>query len=369
MARLGISVYPGHKGAEQDLEYIRKAGSYGFQRVFTCLLSVGDLKREEVVDRYRLRIDEAHKAGMEVMLDVDPAVFQRLGASYEDLRIFREMHADGIRLDAGFDAGAVSRMTYDRLGMKIELNASMDPKFIGYVLSYHPDRSRLVTCHNFYPQRYTGLRLEHFRQCNETIKGYGLDVAAFVSSGQEDAHGPWPVSEGLCTLEMHRGLPVDFQVRHLFAMGAVDDVLIANAYASDEELEACAKADPALLTFGFVPERELTDVEQAILHFEEGHVIRGDMNAYMLRSTKPRVTYRECPVPAAGTRDLKRGDVVIVNDRYPRYKGELQVVLKEMPNDGRKNVIGHLPGYEQMLLDHAEPWRTFSFVTCRNESA
>lgn len=320
MARLGISVYPGHKGAEQDLEYIRKAGSYGFKRVFTCLLSAGGLEREELVDRYRLRIDEAHKAGMEVMLDVDPAVFQRLGASYEDLRIFREMHADGIRL---------------------------------------------VTCHNFYPQRYTGLSLEHFRQCNETIKGYGLDVAAFVSSGQEDAHGPWPVSEGLCTLEMHRGLPVDFQVRHLFAMGAVDDVLIANAYASDEELEACAKADPAVLTFGFVPERELTDVEQAILHFEEGHVIRGDMSAYMLRSTKPRVTYRECPVPAAGTRDLKRGDVVIVNDRYPRYKGELQVVLKEMPNDGRKNVIGHLPGYEQILLDHAEPWRTFSFVTCR----
>lgn len=365
MARLGISVYPERGGTEQDLEYIRKAGDYGYERMFTCLLSVGDLKREELVDRYRLRIDEAHRAGMEVMLDVDPAVFQRLGASCEDLSIFRKMHADGIRLDAGFDAGTISRMTYNRQGMKIELNASMDPESIGYVLSYHPDRSRLVTCHNFYPQRYTGLSLEHFRKCNETVKGCGLDVAAFVSSRQEGAFGPWPVSEGLCTLELHRELPVDFQVRHLFATGLVDDVLIANAYASDKELEACAEADPAVLTFGFIPERELTDVEQAILHFEEGHVIRGDMSAYMLRSTQPRVVYRECQILPEGTRDLKRGDVVIVNDRYPRYKGELQVVLQEMPNDGRKNVIGHLPGYEQMLLDHAEPWRTFSFVMCR----
>ena len=41
---------------------------------------------------------------------------------------------------------------------------------------------------------------------------------------------------------------------------------------------------------------------------------------------------------------MKRGDVVIVNDEYNRYKGELQIVLMDMENDGRKNVIGHLSG-------------------------
>ncbi len=76
------------------------------------------------------------------------------------------------------------------------------------------------------------------------------------------------------------------------------------------------------------------------------------MSEYMARSTMPRVTYAKESVPPKNTRDLKRGDVVIVNDEYSRYKGELHIVLKDMPNDGRKNVIGHIPEDENMLLDY-----------------
>ena len=61
------------------------------------------------------------------------------------------------------------------------------------------------------------------------------------------------------------------------------------------------------------------------------------------------------------TRDLKQGDVVILNDGYLKYKGELHIVTKDMPNDGRKNVIGHLPEYEHVLLDYIEPWKVFAF--------
>ncbi|MCR1980175.1 DUF871 domain-containing protein, partial [[Clostridium] innocuum] len=67
-------------------------------------------------------------------------------------------------------------------------------------------------------------------------------------------------------------------------------------------------------------------------------------------------------VPPKNTRDLKRGDVVIVNDEYSRYKGELHIVLKDMPNDGRKNVIGHIPEDENMLLDYIKPWKSFGFM-------
>ena len=48
MARLGISIYPEHSTPEQDLAYIRKAGSLGYKRIFTCLLSVGDNTRESL---------------------------------------------------------------------------------------------------------------------------------------------------------------------------------------------------------------------------------------------------------------------------------------------------------------------------------
>ena len=103
MARLGISIYPEQSVLEEDLSYIRMAGKYGYQRVFTCLLSAGEKTKEELTEEFRLRIDEAHRQGMEVILDVNPAVFAKLGASYENLEAFAEMHADGIRLDEGFD--------------------------------------------------------------------------------------------------------------------------------------------------------------------------------------------------------------------------------------------------------------------------
>ncbi len=364
MARLGFSIYPEHSTPEQDVEYIRMAGRYGFERIFTCLLSVGDRTKEEVIRDFRVRIDAAHEEGMEVMLDVSPAVFERLGISYDHLDPFVEMHANGIRLDEGFNGAQTSAMTYNRQGLKIELNASTEMGFIENVMTHHPDRKKVVACHNFYPQKYTGLGLAHFNRCNEFIKKHRLTVAAFVSSNTEGAYGPWPVNEGLCTLEMHRGLPLDFQVRHLFALGNVDDILIANAYASEEEMKACAGVNPSVLTFGLLLEKELTETEQAVLDFSEGHVVRGDMSEYMLRSTWPRVTFAKESIPAENTRDLVRGDVVILNDGYSRYKGELHIVLKDMPNDGRKNVIGRLPEYEHILLDYADPWKPFAFTVC-----
>lgn len=362
MARLGISIYPEHSTVEEDIAYIKKAGSLGFKRIFTCLLSVEGKSREEVIGEFCQRADAAHEAGMEIIPDVSPAVFSMLGISYEDLSVFAEMHVDGIRLDEGFDGQKESMMTYNPQGLKVELNASTKLAYVANIMDHHPDREKLITCHNFYPQRYTGLSLAHFNRCNEAMKAMDLKVAAFVSSENPKAYGPWPVKEGLCTLEMHRDRPVDFQVRHLFATGMVDDVMIANAYATDEELKACAAVNPSILTFGLELEKELTPVEEAILDYEPKHVVRGDMSEYMIRSAWPRVTFAAESVPAANTRDLKRGDVVILNDGYQKYKGELHIVLKDMPNDGRKNVIGHLPEYEHILLDYTEPWKVFAFT-------
>lgn len=360
MAGLGISIYPEHSTKERDLAYIHQAGKYGFRRVFTCLLSVGEKEKGELIEEFRDLMDAAHEEGMEVILDVNPGVFTRLGITYDDLSFFHEIHADGIRLDEGFDGLRESLMTYNG-GLKIELNASGGGGYLQNVMENFPNLDRLVTCHNFYPQKYTGLSLEHFNRCNQEMKKHHLHTAAFVSSNNGKTFGPWPVNEGLCTLEMHRGLPIDLQVRHMFATRMIDDVLIANAYASEEELKACAKIVPGLLTFGFEAEKELTKAEADILYFSSQHANRRDISEYMVRSTAPRNAFSNAVIPAANTHDLKRGDVVILNDAYARYKGELHIVLKEMPNDGRKNVIGHIPERELFMLDYMEPGKVFAF--------
>lgn len=361
MGRLGISIYPEHSTVEKDIAYISLAAKYGCKRVFSCLLSVEGKTRDEIKVEFQTVIDHAHSYGMEVILDVAPFVFKNLNVTYDDLSFFKEMHADGIRLDEGFDGLKEALMSCNKEDLKVEINGSFGNQYIANIMSHYPNVDNLITCHNFYPQRYTGLSLKHFNKCNEDIKKYNLKTAAFVSSQVENTYGPWPVNEGLCTLEMHRDLPIDVQARHLFATRMIDDVIVANCYASEDEFKTLSKLRPGILTFKIAYEKELQESESKII-YEHEHFIRGDMSEYMARSTFPRVTYAKESVKPENTRDLKRGDVIIVNDNYSRYKGELHIVLKDMPNDGRKNVIGRIPDEESMLLDYIEPWRPFAFL-------
>lgn len=360
MSRLGISLYPEHSTLAQDKAYISLAAKYGFQRIFTCLLSVKK-SREDILKEFKECIDHAHANHMEVIVDVAPFVFDQLQISYDDLSFFQMMHADGIRLDEGFDGLKEALMSYNPQNLKIEINASFGNKSLDNIMSHYPKLENLITCHNFYPQRYSGLSYEHFMHCNRAIKNLNTKIAAFVTSQESDTFGPWPVYDGLPTLEMHRNLPIDVQARHLFATRMIDDVIVSNCFASEAELATLSKIDPGILTFKVTLERELQPIESKII-YEHHHFVRGDMSPYMARSTMPRVTYQAESVKPLNTRELKRGDVIIVNDAYTRYKGELQIVLTDMPNDGCKNVVGRIGDDEKMLLDFIKPWVSFAFM-------
>ncbi|MEH7403500.1 phospho-sugar glycosidase domain-containing protein [Gottfriedia acidiceleris] len=177
----------------------------------------------------------------------------------------------------------------------------------------------------------------------------------------ESTYGPWPVNEGLCTLEEHRFLPIDVVARHLFATGLVDDVIVANAYASEDELKSLSKVNPAKLSFKIDLTDNVSDVEKEII-FKFPHFVRGDMSEYMARSTMPRISYKDANIESHHTHELKRGDIVIINNEYGRYKGELHIILKDMPNDGRKNIVGRIPENELKLLDYIDPWRVFEII-------
>jgi hypothetical protein len=65
---------------------------------------------------------------------------------------------------------------------------------------------------------------------------------------------------------------------------------------------------------------------------------------------------------AHDTRDIQRGDVLIDNENYGQYKGETQIALKEMKNDGRVNVVGKIAADELFLLDFLKPWSSFKLT-------
>jgi len=263
---IGISLYPEHASFERNAAYVERAAAHGCTRVFSCLLSAeGD--RASLAGEFSALSRVCHDHGMEVVLDVAPAVFSRVGARPDDLSFFAEAGADGIRLDEGFGGPDVAAMTADPHCLVVELNASTADGSLEAALACGADKGRLQACHNFFPQRYTGLGLDFLVRESARAKDAGVRLAAFVSSSAPSAFGPWPGADGLPTLEMHRGLPVSFQARHLYALGLVDDLLVSNCFATDDELAALAAARPGTIGNGRIPRR-----------WDRGPRIRSDRN-------------------------------------------------------------------------------------------
>ena len=360
MKRLGISVYPNHMDLDEIVNYIHLAGKYGFKRIFTCLISVGDKDTDNVIDEFKIMLNAAKQEDMEVIADIDPAIFKKLGATIYDLSIFKKIGLDGIRLDMGFSGQEEAIMSFNDYGLKVELNISNGTKYVDNILSYKANLNNIYGCHNFYPHKYTGLSYEHFIKCSKQFKELGINVAAFVNS-QTAQHGPWPVSEGLCTLEMHRSLPIDVQAKHLIATNYVDDIIVANCFATEEELKLLSELNKEKLTFTVEFNEYARDLDKKIV-LEEYHYNRGDVSEYMIRSTQSRVKYKSESFPPVNTPDIQKGDILIDSDLYTRYAGELQIALKEMKNEGKTNVIGKIVDDEKFLLDFIEPWSSFGFI-------
>lgn len=223
------------------------------------MLEVKD--KEKVSQKFSEIIDYAKDKGFEAIFDIAPAIFDKLGISYDDLNFFARLGADGIRLDEGFDDNKEVMLSYDPEGLAIELNMINNVAYLENILSYEANEPFIYGCHNFYPQEGSALSYDFFVSCSQRFKRPGIKTAAFVTS-QSAKFGPWDVNDGLPTLEMYRYLPLELQARHLFATGSIDTVIIGNAYASEEELKQLAAVDRYKLSLGieFVP--QATELEK-----------------------------------------------------------------------------------------------------------
>lgn len=360
MGKLGISIYSEKTTEEAIYNYIDKASKYGFSRIFSCLLSVNDTK-ENIKNKFKKINEYAKSKGFEIIVDVSPRVFDELGISYKDLSFFKEIGADGLRLDMGFTGSEESLMTFNDENLKIEINMSNNTNYIDTIMNYMPNKDNLIACHNFYPHRYSGLNFEHFMRCTERFNKYGLRTAAFITSQNEGTFGPWPVTDGLPTLELHRNLPIEVQAKHLIALGNINDIIISNCYPTEEEMKKLGSMRKDMVTFDLELVDGVPEVEQKIL-FEEMHFNRGDLSDNLVRSTQSRVKYKGHDFELFNAPEIiKKGDVVIESSEYGHYAGELQIALNDMKNSGKSNVVGRIKEEEIFILDYIKPWQKFNF--------
>ncbi len=379
---LGVSVYPDISPLSEIKQYFQMVSKYGFTRVFSSMFSVEGTK-DEVLHYFDELIRAAHEYGLEVSLDVNPECFARMGAAPDDLSVFDSIHCDIVRMDMSFGFEGDLKLLQNPYGIKIEFNASAKTgDEIRELFAAGADPDRLLFCHNFYPQRYTGLRWDKFLRVNKEVREAGARLAAFVSSHAPNTHGVWDAVDGLPTVERLRDLPIDLQMRIMLATGNVTDILIGNAYASEEEVRSmCEVLKDRVLTgddpdesndpmIAFVkqmglradqPQKVLKVIfepdalpieKEDVLHFFP-QIDFGDSSEWIWRSRLPRVFYKkETFTPRdPGKEYFERGDVVIVNDSYKHYAGEVQIVRMPMKCDGQRNLVARLAPGEDMLLD------------------
>jgi uncharacterized protein len=386
MISLGVSVYPEQEKIEEIDAYLRLASKYGFTKVFTSLFSVPGTK-EEVINYFKSFSEIAHKYGMQISGDANGEFFSKIGATETDLSVFKEMGMDTIRMDFSFNDERDVALINNKEGIHIEMS-TVFVDAVEKAIKNGANVENLSTCHNFYPERYTAPKFEQINDFNNYWQSKNMKVAIFISSQVEGTHGPWPVSDGLPTLEDHRNLPIDIQLRHCLVMNNVDEVLIGNAFASEEEFKDIDRVMkevfinvPVNDDFGFfkdfiphgdiqrVPfniklEEDISDIEKEILFDYPTHNDMGDCLNYMLRSRWTRMIYKGKSIPErkCAKTHYTRGDVVIVNDNLAHYRAEVQIVLKDIEVDGQRNLLGRISEEEIMLLDYMKGTEVFGFI-------
>lgn len=395
MATLGVSVYPEMRPLKEIHAYLKRSASYGFTRVFSSMFSMPETPAEVLATFSELN-KVAHKHGMRVSLDVNPACMKRLGATPADLSVFANIGTDILRMDGAYGEDDNVRMLSNPYDMSIEYNASaLAPEHIEGLVSRGVNKNRMLACHNFYPQRYTGYRWDKFCQVNERLRSTGIRVGAFIASHAPGTHGVWDATCGLPTVERLRDYPADLQARILVAAGTTD-VFFGNAYASDEELASVQSAltpvephyvcdahramvrefssyvgtDLNLLNQRKVhvePLYDLLPVEKSILFDFFPHVDMGDSSEWIWRSRMPRSFFGSESIPMRRYAQdfFQPGDVVMVNDNYKHYAGEVQVVLKPIANDDTRNLVGRINAQEFMQFDVISDGDVVVFVTER----
>jgi len=358
MAKLGISIYPNRAPTKRWEEYLEQSAVYGFSRVFESLIGLSGLTREAIIEKYQPLNRYAHELGFEVIVDVAPVVLKQVGVTPFELSFFRDLGVNGFRLDEGYSGMEESVMTCNPYGLLVEINASIESHYVTTILDYQPVRSQLIACHNFYPQRNTGLSVSHFKKTSQRFQELGIRLAAFVSSEVKNSFGPWPSADGLPSMECHRDLLIECQVTHLLGMG-VDDIIIANCFPTEVELRKVKESFGIIPTLEVILDARTSETERKIL-FEELHISRGDISDKIVRSTLPRVKYAENIIPLFNPKPyIQRGDVIINSEQYENYAGEMHIALCDYPNTGKSNVIGKIRPEELIVLDEIKPWQKF----------
>ena len=338
----GISVYAGLDcSVEENLSLIADAANLGLKRMFTSV-NIPEVDNTVFFDNFAAILAAALEYDFEVILDVNA----------ENITAF-EFDQLTLRLDDGFDLGQIADLSQIH---RIALNAStINDEFLTALVNLDAHFSNIIALHNFYPHPYTGLDVEFFKNQNQLIHKFGVEVGAFVQS--KDGRRRSPIREGLPTVELTRNFTTDLAARTLAALNT-DFIIISDSRPTFEE---CAAVSNIIDNEVILHANYITTAPSTLELLTHSFTARSEISTHIIRAANSRSFVENSIEPDTETTERLKGAVTIDNCKFGRYAGELQIVKSNLPADPRVNVVAQIVDSDLHLIDYISPNQAFSF--------
>ena len=342
--KTGISLYLS-TDIQKNIEVINKASMSGVKFAFTSLNILEENNIDKSDKLYKL-IELCSSNDVNLIVDIN---------EYTNSNIFSNLKNVYLRIDDGYSLDEIYELSKKNM---IVLNASTITKNdLKYLKNKGIDFNNVLALHNYYPKKYTGIGEKYFLEQNEKYNEFGIKTMAFVAGDLKRG----PVFEGLPTLENTREKSFVTSVLKLISL-KTDIVLVGDIDLSDENWEYFK-----YISKGIVPIRIIDNVLNDTV-FEN----RIDYSEYLIRSKIPksigktRKEFKEyiqknLKDVKKENGEIKKGDILLSNENYLRYEGELEIALKNLGLDEKRDIVSRVYDEDIELLDYISIITKFIF--------
>lgn len=351
---IGVSIYPDIIPLEESKARIDRAKELGYTKLF------GGFQGTENKNYIEL-FAYAKEKNMELRVDITDEHMKNVGATSSNLKPYFDLGIPVVRVDCGVSLEEIVEMTTNPYGIIIEENLSNHRTLLTKMKAITKDGNinQYSACHNFYPRVNSGLDIDYAIKCAQIAKEYGCKTAAFIGSNYStpDLHEN---GHSIMTVEKHRYIPSHIQAMELFSSEAFDCLLFGDSRPREDELVAVSKTtrsaydcltetDKKELDPELVEEYKNTYCIQIPVYFESflGDV-KNEITSLVMRNRIDVCDEAIRVMNWRGQRDfevkntLKRPkySITLDNETIKPYRGEIEIILKDLPAVPYSNVIG-----------------------------
>lgn len=351
ISSFGVSVYLS-SGFEKNKGIIDRAKSNGFNIVFTSF-HISEEGSHNNIENIKELIDYCNKSKVFLCADVSIKTLDML--KLESINDLYNIGLSCVRFDYGIDVMTMASVSKDHT---IMINASnINEEILIQYKEVGMNLTNVIAAHNYYPKPHTGLSLDYVRDINLLCNKHGIKTLAFIP-GFKEPRGP--IFEYLPTVENHRYSPTLVSIMELRFEAKTDYVLIG-----DIDYESSLNSSIKRVIDNIVV-LETNFYESSVKDSLSNQLLsnRKDLSSDTIRivGTREKNLLEKIINRELNVERYKIGDIIISNERYLRYKNEVEIVLKEFEQSEKLNLIGRINEQYVDSLKYISNDRSFILV-------